>query len=360
MPDQPPRLTLDRAAGVTWRVLLIAFGGWVLAWALAKVLVVVIPLVVGLFLTAILQPAVNELEERGLKRILGTFLVLFSAIGIVVGTIWLLAPSIADQFTELGPTLQEARRTVENWLVDGPIDLSRDEIDGYYQRALDQLGAQSSQIAERAVQGATLVAEFVAGILLTLVITFFLMKDGPLIAGFFLRQVPARREELARSIGSRVWSAISGFIRGTALIGVIEAVSTGIGLWIVGVPLVLPIALLFFVGAFFPLVGAVVAGIVATLVALVAGGVVKALIVFGIVLFVQQVESDLLQPVVMSKAINLHPLVILVVLSAGAVIGGIVGAFVAVPTTAVVVAVGTELKEHGVIGPDQPAGTDAA
>lgn len=360
MPDQPPRLTLERAAAVAWRILLLAAAAWILVWALSKVLVVVIPLVVGLFLTAILQPGVNALEARGLKRIFGTFLVLFGAIGTLVATLWLLAPSVASQFEDLGPTLQEARDTVEDWLVTGPIDLSRDEVDGYYQRALDQLGAQSSEIAARAVQGATLVVEFVAGILLTLVIAFFLMKDGPLISRFFLRQVPARHEDLTRSIAARVWSSISGFIRGTAMIGVIEAVSTGIALWIVGVPLVLPIAFLFFVGAFFPLVGAVVAGVVATLVALVAGGFVKALIVAGIVLFVQQVESDLLQPVVMAKAINLHPLVILVVLTAGAVIGGIVGAFLAVPTTAVLVAVGTVLREHGVIGPAQPAGTDSA
>lgn len=361
MPDQPPRLTLDRAAGVTWRLLLLLLGAWILVYALSKVLVVVIPLIVGLFLTAILQPAVDQLERRGLKRILGTFLVLLSSIGIVIGVGWLLAPSVADQFQELGPTLQEARDTVEDWLVEeGPIDLTRDDVDSYYQRALDQLGTQSSEIASRAVEGATLVAEFIAGILLTLVVTFFLMKDGPLISRFFLRQLPARREQLARDVAARAWRSISGFIRGTAMIGLIEGFSTGVALWIVGVPLVLPIALLFFIGAFFPLVGAVVAGIIATLVALVAGGVVKALIVFGIVLFVQQVESDLLQPVVMAKAINLHPLVILVVLSTGAVIGGIVGAFVAVPTTAVLVAIGSVLKEHGVIGPDQPAGTDAA
>lgn len=350
MPPEQPRLTLDGAAAFTWRILLVLLGVALVVWALSKVLVVVIPLIVGLLLTAILQPAVNALEERGVKRIFGTFGVLFGAVAVVGVGIWLLAPSVADQFEDLGPTLEEARENVEDWLINGPADLSRNQLDQYYERALDQLDAQSGELASQALHGLSLVLEFVAGILLTLVIAFFLMKDGPLISAFFLRQLPRERRPLARDVGARAWSTISGFIRGTAMIGIIEGVSTGIGLWIVGVPLVLPLALLFFIGAFFPLVGAVVAGAIATLVALVAGGFVKAMIVLGIVLFVQQVESDLLQPVVMAKAINLHPLVILIVLTAGAVIGGIVGAFVAVPTTAIAVAVGTVLKEQGVIG----------
>jgi predicted PurR-regulated permease PerM len=143
-------------------------------------------------------------------------------------------------------------------------------------------------------------------------------------------------------------------VRGTAIVALVDAVIIGIGLLVIGVPLVLPLAILTFLGAFLPLVGAVLAGLVAALVALVDGGITDALLVTGVIVVVQQVEGDVLAPLVLGRAVKLHPLVILVTLTAGAVIGGLVGAFLAVPVTAVVVAVGAELRARGVIGPDRP------
>lgn len=352
MPDDgPPRLTLEGAARFTAFSLVIALGVFVLVVALSKVLVVVLPLVVSLLLTAILQPLVNRLETRGLKRMIATWIVVLASVGLVVGIGLALAPSVRDQFAELGPTLSESRGKIEDWLEDGPLELTPDEIERYYDQAVDRLGERSSELTTRAAEAATIVAETIAGVLLVLVLTFFLVKDGPKMTAFGMRQVPTRHADLARGLAGRAWRVVGGFIRGTATIGLIESVSTGIAFWVIGVPLVLPLALLFFLGAFFPLVGAVVAGIIATLVALVGGGIVKALIVVAIVLFVQQVESDLLAPLVLAKAVFLHPVVILLVLSAGAVVGGLVGAFLAVPVTAVLVAVGTELRARGVIGP---------
>ena len=352
MPDDaPPRLTLEGAARFTAFALVIALGVYVLVVALAKVLVVVLPFVIALFLTAILQPLVNRLQERGVHRMLATWVVLLGSLALVVGLGLAVAPSVRDQFGDLGPTLTESRKQIEEWLQEGPLELSADEIERYYEQGVDALGERSSDLTTRAAEAATNVAETIAGFVLVLVLTFFLLKDGPKMAAFGARQVPPRHADLARGVASRAWRVVGAFIRGTATIGLIEAVSTGIAFWVIGVPLVLPLALLFFLGAFFPLVGAVVAGIIATLVALVGGGFVKALIVVAIVLFVQQVESDLLAPLVLAKAVLLHPVVILLVLSAGAVVGGLVGAFLAVPVTAVLVAVGTELKARGVIGP---------
>jgi len=359
MPDEsPPRLTLAGAARFSWQSLVVALAVYVLVVSLSKVLVVVLPFVVALFITTLLQPPVNALERRGVKRMIGTWLVLVLALSFVVALAVVLAPSVRDQFEELGPTLEESRDRIEDWLQDGPLNLSRAEIDRYYDQAADALSAQSSELTGRAIEAATLVIETIAGILLALVIVFFLIKDGPKIAAWGLHQIPAQQRDLARAVAGRAYKVVGGFIRGTATIGLIEAVSTGIAFWVVGMPLILPLALLFFIGAFFPLVGAVVAGTIACLVALVAGGVVKALIVLGIVLFVQQVESDLLAPIVLARAVALHPLVVLAVLTAGAVIGGLVGAFVAVPTAAVLVAVGAELKARGVLGPTAlpPAG----
>lgn len=355
MPDDgPPRLTLEGAARFTALSLVIALGVYVLVVGLAKVLVVVLPFVIALFLTAILQPLVNRLQARGLHRMLATWLVLLGSLGLFVGLGLALAPSVRDQFGDLGPTLTESRQQIEDWLQDGPLELSAGEIDRYYQQGVDALGERSSDLTTRAAEAATIVAETIAGFFLVLVLTFFLVKDGPKMVAFGARQVPPRHADLADGVAARAWRVVGSFIRGTATIGLIEAVSTGIAFWIIGVPLVLPLALLFFLGAFFPLVGAVVAGIIATLVALVGGGFVKALIVVAIVLFVQQVESDVLAPLVLAKAVFLHPVVILVVLTAGAVVGGLVGAFLAVPLTAVLVAVGTELKARGVIGPTAP------
>jgi predicted PurR-regulated permease PerM len=185
----------------------------------------------------------------------------------------------------------------------------------------------------------------VAGILLTLPLTFFFVKDGRRIATWLTdRMVPPAHRTLAFGVEEKAWQTLGGYLRGTALMGVIEGTIIGVTLVLIGAPLVLPLAVLTFFGAFFPLVGATLAGIVAGLVVLAANGLADALIVGAVVVAVQQLDGDVLAPFVLGRAVRLHPLVILLALTAGAVLGGAVGAFLAVPTTAVAVVATGELR----------------
>ena len=352
MAERPLRLTLDATAQKAWRFLVVVVAGWLVVLALARLRIVVLPVIIALLLATALVPPVEALVRRGLPRLLATWLVLLGSIGVLVAVVFLLAPSVNDEFEDLGPTLSEGRRDIEEWLADGPLELDRDEIQRYIDDAQDQLSGRGGEVVEGVVAGATLVGEVIAGFLLTIVLVFFAVKDSGKFTGFALRAVPARHHDLARAVGNRAWTTAGGYLKGTAVVGLVDASIIGIGLVIIGVPLVLPLAVLTFFGAFFPLVGATVAGAIAAVVALVDGGVGTALLVVGLVVIVQQVEGDVLAPLVLGRAVRLHPVVILVALTAGAVIGGLAGAFLAVPVTAVAVAIGSELGARGIIGPD--------
>jgi predicted PurR-regulated permease PerM len=185
------------------------------------------------------------------------------------------------------------------------------------------------------VTGALFVTELIAGLLLALVLLFFVLKDGYRIWDWIVSLVPGRRREGLREVGSASWSTLGHYLRGVASVALFDAVTIGVALAILGVPLVLPLAVLTFFGAFFPLVGAFTAGFVAALVALVSEGVVTALIVVGVITAIQQLEGDVIYPVLVGRQIRLHPVAILLVLTAGAVVAGIVGALFAVPAAAV-------------------------
>ncbi|HSH60804.1 MAG TPA: AI-2E family transporter, partial [Acidimicrobiales bacterium] len=348
------RPALDRAAAFTWRSLVVAAGVAVVVLALAHLRILVLPLIVALLLATVLVPPVDRLQRAGVPRMVAVWLVMLGSLGLLVGLGVLVAPTVSDEFGDLGPTVQEGIDEVQNWLVEGPLELSREEIDRFRTQIVDQVRASGGSIASGVLAGAILAGEVITGLLLVLVLVFFFVKDGEKMCRYGLDQVRAENQELLGALGRRVWATIGGYVRGIALVGVADAVIIGIGLLVIGVPLVLPLSLLVFFGAFFPLVGAVVAGTVAVLVALVSGGPGDALLALGVVVIVQQVEGDVLAPLVLGRAVRLHPVVIIGALTAGAVIGGVIGAFLAVPVAAVVVAVAGELKARGVIGPGAP------
>jgi putative heme transporter len=343
---------LDRAAAIAWRVILVGAAIVLFGIAFERLQVLFLAVIVALFLTTLLIPPVEWLERKGVPRMLATWVMLLGSLGALVGLIIALAPTVADQFADLGPTLQEGREQVEEWLIEGPLGLSESELERYTEEALEAVRGSGEQLAQGLVAGAVLAVELVVGFLLMLVLTFFLVKDAPRITNWFLGHVRDQHHELARALGDRAWFAGGGYVRGTAIIALIDAVGIGIGLAILGVPLVLPLAILTFFGGFFPLVGATVAGGVAVLVALVDGGLTLALLTLGVVLIVQQTESNLLEPLVLSRAVKIHPIGILGALTAGGLLGGIVGAFLAVPTAAIIVACAAELRQRDIIGPN--------
>jgi len=248
----------------------------------------------------------------------------------------LILPSMVDQFGELGTQLRDGVDEATQVLADPPFNLSKTEIDDRVSKGLDSLRENSGTIGSGVVSGAVVLGELVTGLILTLLLTFFFLKDGGRMWAWVASLAGERRSGAVQEIARRSFTALAGYVRGIATVGAVDAVLVGIALLIIGVPLVVPLMILTFIGAFLPLVGAFTAGLAAVLIALVSNGLVPALIVLAVYIAVQQLEGHLLYPILMSRAVNLHPAVIIVALAAGGILAGIIGIFLAVPVASVI------------------------
>lgn len=325
------RLGLRPLAASALELLLVAAAVALIGWVLVRLRLVVLPIVLAVFLSALLVPIARRLRAVGLPGAPATLLAMLGSVAVIGGLAAALAPSVADQTDELG---DEVARGVDDVL--SAFGVTDAEADRYLDQAVDQLQANSQSIGQGVVSSAFLAAEVVAGVLLALVLVFFFVKDGPRIWAWVVEQLPARRRVDVDEIGRRAWDTVGGYLRGVAIIATVDAVLIGLVLVILGVPLVVPLAVLTFFGAFFPIVGATVAGVAAALVTLVTEGTVDAIIVVVAILVIQELEGDILYPVIMGRTIALHPVAILLLLTAGGVIAGIVGALLAIPFGAVV------------------------
>lgn len=336
---------VDRLAAYSWRLIVIGVVGLAILALLERLRVVLFPVAIATFLTVLLAPAARWLRRHGVPHLLSTWAVFLGFIGLLVLVGALIVPAITQEFDELGPTITEAIDDIEEWLVnDSPFDISQKQIDDFREQLDDKAGDAISSNAGVAVRSAVLVVEIVAGLLLTLVLTFFFVKDGEQFQRFALRRIPPERHALARRLANRGWAALAGYLRGSAMLGVIEAIVIGIALALVGGGLVVPVMVITFEAAFIPLVGAVVAGAIAVLIALVTAGFAPALIVLVVAIIVQQFDNDLLAPFVFGKTLELHPVIILLAVTAGGTLFGLAGAFLAVPVTAVIINVTTEAQ----------------
>jgi putative heme transporter len=351
-PEVPP--ALHRLAGWSWRLLAIGLATGLVVYLLILLEVVVIPVVVALFLATLLVPLVRWLEARGWPHLGAVVAVFLAAVLLVVGLISVFVPLVGNEIGPLRSRVDEGIARVTDYLAGPPLRLSQDDLDRYVDQAREQLSANSRRITRGVAAGAVLVGEVLTGLVLTFFLTFFFVKDSERFTSWILDFVGERRREDARELGRRAATAVSGYLRGQATVGLVDAVFIGIGLAVVRVPLVLPLAFLTFVAAFLPLVGAFVAGALAALVALVTKGPLAALIVVGITVAVQQLEGHVLAPLLLGRAVALHPVVIILALGAGGILGGIVGAFLAVPVAAVVVATGTYLRGRPLGEPAEP------
>lgn len=335
---------LDTLTQYTWRALIVLVGAAALITAMTRLYLVTLPIILALILSTLCVPPARRLERAGWPRLAAAALVVIGGVGSIVGLIALLTPAFVRQIQELGPTVVQGFDQLLIWLEEGPIGYDREQLDELFQTGIDAVSGSVGEIATQIGSLAVAVVEGFTALALALVLLFFFVKDGAQLVSWFARLTPPRHLDDARAAAQRGWVALSGFVRGTSLVALIDAVGIGIGLLILDVPLVLPIAVLVFFGGFVPVIGAFVTGFLAVLVALADQGIQAALIVLLIVLVVQQIESNLLQPTIMKRAVALHPTVILAVLTAGAVLIGVVGAFLAVPVTAVLAAVGNELR----------------
>jgi putative heme transporter len=327
----------------TWRILVLIVGFSAILYVMARLALVTIPVIVALILATLCVPPARALERRGIPRAGAAAIVVIGGLSAVLGLLAALTPAFVSQVQELQPTVVQAIDQLFAFL-EASFGWDRDEVFALVQDATQQAQQAGGEIAGQVATGVAAVVQGIAALALAIVLLFFFVKDGESITAWMIDRSPDDYEDMVRGVGRRAWAALAGFVRGTATIALIDAVGIGVGLAIVGVPLVLPLALLVFLGGFIPVIGAFVSGLIAVLVALASGGFTTALIVAGIVLVVQQVESNVLQPTIMRRAVSLHPVIVLSALTAGGVLGGIIGAFLAVPVAAVASAVGNELR----------------
>jgi putative heme transporter len=337
-PETKPPGTLwsDRLGRVGIRsaqVLLILTVATVSVYALMQIKLLVIPVLIALILAAAIGPFVNMLRRRGLPGGAATGLAFVALLALLAGISTVIYFSVRNQWGELAQQASSGLDELEQFLLTGPVPIGQEQLDQAREGIMQF--ATSSQVRSGAITGLSVVTEFIAGASLMVVILFFFLKDGARIWNFFLRPFSGRREAKLRRVGSRTLEVLGGYVRGTAIVALADTVAIGAALLIMQVPLAIPLAIIVFIGAFVPLVGATVAGILAALVALVANGPVVALIVVAVVIAVNQLEGDLLQPIVMGKSLQLHALVILMALTAGTILAGIVGAVLSVPLAAV-------------------------
>jgi putative heme transporter len=335
---------LDTATQYTWRSLVLILGVSGFIYVMVRLYLVSLPIILAMILATLCVPPARKLERRGWPRLGAASLVVIGGLGSFLGLLALMAPAFFTQLQELGPTVVDGIDFVLTWLEEGPIGYDRDQVEQLFRQVMDSLEGSAGTIAASVGSIALAVVEGITALILAVVLLFFFVKDGAQIVDWFIARTPDTQRDTVRAAGARGWVALSGFVRGTAAVALIDAVGIGLGLIIVGVDLWLPLTVLVFFGGFVPVIGATVTGILAALVALASDGLTAALIVGAIVLVVQQVESNLLQPTIMKRAVALHPVIILGVLTAGAVLIGIAGAFLAVPVTAVIAAVGNELR----------------
>ena len=331
MPETSSPGAFRRITEGSWRLLGLAALVFVVTVLLWKLRLVVLPVFVAMLLCSVLSPLVLRLERRGWRTLGATWLVFLGFLLVLVGAGTAILPPTISEFGGLSQTIEEGLSDVEDWLVTGPLNLDRSDVEQYTGDPFGRLADFAQSSTESVVSGAMLVGEVLAGALLSLVLTFLFLKDGRRFQTWALDRTPRRHRDLVVAGAGRAFRALAGFLRGAALLGVTEGVIIGLSVWIVGGALAGPVAILTFFAAFFPIVGAVVAGAVATLVTLTTAGFSSALIVLVIVVGVQQLDNDLLAPVIYGQTLKLHPAVILIVLTGGGALGGIVGAFLAVP-----------------------------
>ncbi len=354
----PVPVTLDRSAQWSWRLLVIGAAVYFSLILLARLSVVMLPVFIAIVLATLCVPPAQRLQRRGVPDGVAAGIVVIGGLTAIVALLAALAPGFVEEIGRLRPTVEDG---IDSLLVQlESFGYDRDRLDDLLEQARSQLSGSSSAILSGLAGGVAAALSGLAGIALLVVLLFFFVKDADDITGWMVSRLPDRHRDAATAVGRRAWEALSGYVRGTAAIAAIDAIAIGIGLAIIGVPLVLPLAVLVFLGAFLPVVGALLAGLIAVLVALADGGLQTALVVLVLIVAVQQVEGNVLQPMIMRRAVALHPIVVLTALAVGATLAGIVGAFLSLPIAAVLAAVGNELRLRNEAAADESSTASGA
>src|SRR5690554_1439164 len=311
-------------------VLLVAIG---VVYASMQLKLVVIPVFLALIIASAVRPFIRWMERRRVPRTLATVIALLSGLIVFGGIVTLVVNGIRNEWDNLAESVSGGIDAVHDYLVSGALPIDTAQLEDLRATAIDFV--TSAQFGSGALAGVGNVVEVVTGLVLTIVLLFFFLKDGPEMWAFLIKPLRPAAQARADRVGGRAVDVLGGYVTGTAIVAAVDAILIGAALWILQVPLALPLAIIVFVGAFIPIVGATLAGVIAALVALVTNDFTTALIVAAVVVLVNQLEGNLLAPVVLGKSLRLHALVILLALTIGTILGGIVGTFLAVPFAAV-------------------------
>ncbi|MGC5628645.1 AI-2E family transporter [Georgenia sp. Z1344] len=343
-PDRTVPWTMRAIASWSWRIVVITLAAAIIGWLLVQLRTIVVSLMVAMLLSVLLAPLASFLRRRArFPRAIAALASLVVLVAVVAGLLVLAGQSIASGFQRLADQALLGIDQLVSWLGTGPLGLDQADIDTAMEQGTQAISQNSETLATGVLTVTSSVAEIFAGFFIAIFCTFFFLSDGRSLWGWVVRLTPARARPTIHEAGIRAWYTVSGYTRGQIVVAFVDAVGIGLAAALLGVPLALPIAILVFLGAFIPIIGALISGTVAVLVAVVDSGIYIALAMLGAVLFVQFIESHVLQPMIQSRAVQLHPIAVLLAVAGGTAVAGLVGALFAVPVVAVVNSVGLYL-----------------
>ena len=325
---------VEIAAGWSWRLLLIAAAGGVGIWLLRFFSEITVAVAIAVLGTALTIGAVDWLVERRVPRLLATFIVVIAMLAAFFGMLALVGQQLSTQVDDLRANVVEGISQVQDWARTGPLGLSDAQLQSWIDEAKSAISTTDSSVVTRITAVGATITHVVAGFFIALFSAFFFLYEGDRIWSWIVALFPRAARERVHSSGQTAWRSLTAFVRATVIVALTDALGVAVAAWALGVPLTLAIGVLVFLGAFVPIIGALISGMVAVLVALVAQGPWTALFMLIAVVIVQQFESHVLQPFLMGAFVAVHPLAIIIAIAAGVVVAGVVGALIAVPLAA--------------------------
>ena len=322
------------AAAWSWRFLLVVAALAVVLYAVGYLSEVTIPIAIALLLNALLNPVRRFLVAKGWRPGLAATTVFLVGLLAVAGVIFVVVRQLISGAKDLADQVSTGIDQVQDWLVTGPLQLSPDQLTNALASVKQAAVDNQAALTSGAVSTATTAGHVLTGLVLVLFILFFFLRDGHRIWTWLVGLAPRKARTRIDGAAQKAWTTLAGYVRATVLVAFVDAAGIGIGLLVVGVPLAIPLTALVFLASFIPIVGALLSGVVAVLVALVTVGLVKAIIILAVVIAVQQLEGHVLQPVLLGRAVHLHPLAVALSIAGGVLTAGIVGALLAVPLMA--------------------------
>ena len=354
--DNTVPLSLRVSAAFAWRLLLIAAAAGVIIWIVIQLKLLVIPLLVGILVTALLWPAFEWMLRHRFPRWLAILISLLGTIAIVSGLLWLVGWQIAREWSQVQSRTTEAVEELRQYLINGPLHLTEGQIQDYLDQGWELIQQQAQLLWSGALAIGSTAGHVLVGALLTVFVLICLLADGGGIWRWTTKLFPRDARPAVDAAARSGWRTVVNYAKTQLLVATIDSIGIGIGAFLLGVPLAIPVAVLVFLGAFIPIVGAVATGAIAVFLALVYNDPLNAFWMLVVVIGVQQIEGHILQPILMGSAVKVHPLAVVLVVAGGSMIAGIPGALFAVPLAAFVNVVAVTLSTGSWRTGGQPTG----